>query len=76
MEQYPALPYLTFVLKQFLVDRDLNEVFSGGISSYTVVLMIVSFFQVGHLFMQVLVVGSPLVVTVDIFFYFFSIQSM
>ncbi|CAB3988237.1 non-canonical poly(A) RNA polymerase PAPD5-like [Paramuricea clavata] len=45
MEQYPALPYLTFVLKQFLVDRDLNEVFSGGISSYTVVLMIVSFFQ-------------------------------
>ena len=47
MEQYPALPYLTFVLKQFLVNRDLNEVFSGGISSYTVVLMIVSFFQVG-----------------------------
>ena len=50
MEQYPALPYLTFVLKQFLVDRDLNEVFSGGISSYTVVLMIVSFFQVYHIF--------------------------
>ena len=47
MQQYPALPYLTFVLKQFLVNRDLNEVFSGGISSYTVVLMIVSFFQVG-----------------------------
>ncbi len=47
MEQYPALPYLTFVLKQFLVNRDLNEVFSGGISSYTAVLMIVSFFQVG-----------------------------
>ena len=45
MEQYPALPFLTFVLKQFLVDRDLNEVFSGGVSSYTVVLMIVSFFQ-------------------------------
>jgi non-canonical poly(A) RNA polymerase PAPD5/7 len=48
MEQYPALPYLTFVLKQFLVNRDLNEVFSGGISSYTAVLMIVSFFQVGY----------------------------
>ncbi|XP_028392736.1 terminal nucleotidyltransferase 4A-like [Dendronephthya gigantea] len=45
MDKYPALPYLTFVLKQFLVNRDLNEVFSGGISSYTVVLMIVSFFQ-------------------------------
>ncbi|XP_046842483.1 terminal nucleotidyltransferase 4B-like isoform X3 [Xenia sp. Carnegie-2017] len=45
MEQYPPLACLAFVIKQLLVNRDLNEVFIGGLSSYTVVLMIVSFFQ-------------------------------
>ena len=43
---YPALPKLVMVLKQFLLQRDLNEVFTGGISSYSLILMTVSFLQV------------------------------
>lgn len=34
------------VLKQFLLQRDLNEVFTGGISSYSLILMCISFLQV------------------------------
>ena len=45
-QKYPMLPYLIFVLKQFLLQRDLNEVFTGGISSYSLILMIISFLQV------------------------------
>ncbi|XP_067363147.1 terminal nucleotidyltransferase 4A isoform X2 [Channa argus] len=45
MKKYPALPYLIFVLKQFLLQRDLNEVFTGGISSYSLILMVISFLQ-------------------------------
>jgi len=43
---FPALPKLVLVLKQFVLQRDLNQVFSGGISSYSLILMVVSFFQV------------------------------
>ena len=42
---YPFLPPLFLVLKQFLVCRDLNEVYTGGVSSYALILMIVSFLQ-------------------------------
>ncbi|XP_029191114.2 terminal nucleotidyltransferase 4B-like [Acropora millepora] len=45
MEIFPCLPPLVLVLKQFLVQRDLNEVFAGGISSHSLVLMIISFLQ-------------------------------
>lgn len=45
VEKYPVLPYLIFVLKQFLLQRDLNEVFTGGISSYSLILMVISFLQ-------------------------------
>ena len=51
MGQYPNLPYLVLVLKQFLLQRDLNEVFTGGISSYCLILLTVSFFQVHHQFL-------------------------
>ncbi|XP_028978708.2 terminal nucleotidyltransferase 4A isoform X1 [Esox lucius] len=44
-KKYPVLPYLIFVLKQFLLQRDLNEVFTGGISSYSLILMVISFLQ-------------------------------
>lgn len=44
------LPYLVLVLKQFLLQRDLNEVFTGGIGSYSLFLMAVSFLQVRQLF--------------------------
>ncbi|XP_039291026.1 terminal nucleotidyltransferase 4B-like [Nilaparvata lugens] len=42
---YPSLAKLVFVLKQFLLERDLNEVFTGGVSSFSIVLMVVSFLQ-------------------------------
>lgn len=42
------LPYLVLVLKQFLLQRDLNEVFTGGIGSYSLFLMAVSFLQVSQ----------------------------
>lgn len=47
-QKYTVLPYLIFVLKQFLLQRDLNEVFTGGISSYSLILMVISFLQVQH----------------------------
>lgn len=47
-QKYPVLPYLVLVLKQFLLQRDLNEVFTGGIGSYSLFLMAVSFLQVSR----------------------------
>ncbi|XP_074843978.1 terminal nucleotidyltransferase 4A isoform X5 [Carettochelys insculpta] len=44
-DKYSLLPYLILVLKQFLLQRDLNEVFTGGISSYSLILMAISFLQ-------------------------------
>lgn len=37
MHEFPVLPKLVYVLKQFLLERDLNEVFTGGISSYSLI---------------------------------------
>lgn len=50
MSQYPALTKLVYVLKQFLLERDLNEVFTGGISSYSLILMCISFLQLHYRF--------------------------
>ncbi|CAL8243311.1 unnamed protein product [Lota lota] len=47
-EKYPVLPYLVLVLKQFVLQRDLNEVFTGGIGSYSLFLMAVSFLQLHY----------------------------
>ncbi|KAL4658757.1 non-canonical poly(A) RNA polymerase PAPD5-like isoform X1 [Arapaima gigas] len=54
-KKYPVLPRLVLVLKQFLLQRDLNEVFTGGIGSYSLFLMAVSFLQVNFYFLPVLV---------------------
>ncbi|XP_071824007.1 terminal nucleotidyltransferase 4B-like isoform X2 [Apostichopus japonicus] len=43
--EFPTLPQLVFVLKQFLLQRDLNEAWTGGISSHGLILIIVSFLQ-------------------------------
>ncbi|KAG2469834.1 terminal nucleotidyltransferase 4B isoform X2 [Polypterus senegalus] len=48
IQKYPVLPYLVLVLKQFLLQRDLNEVFTGGIGSYSLFLMAVSFLQMHY----------------------------
>ncbi|KAM4689689.1 terminal nucleotidyltransferase 4A [Discoglossus pictus] len=45
IKEYSVLPYLILVLKQFLLQRDLNEVFTGGIGSYGLILMAISFLQ-------------------------------
>ena len=45
VQQYPALAKLVLILKQFLTQRQLNEVYYGGISSYSLLLLLVSFLQ-------------------------------
>lgn len=45
LKEFPCLAKLAFVLKQFLLQREQNEVFKGGIGSYSLILMIVSFLQ-------------------------------
>lgn len=43
--EFPNLSKLVMVLKQFLLQRDLNEVYTGGISSYSLTLLVISFLQ-------------------------------
>mgnify|MGYP001133510738 CR=1 FL=1 len=45
MKEHRALKYLVLVLKCFLQQRQLNEPYSGGVGSYALILMIVSFLQ-------------------------------
>lgn len=45
MKQFPCLAKLVVVLKQYLLQRQLNEVWTGGISSYSLILMVISFLQ-------------------------------
>lgn len=45
MNSMPPLRPLTFVLKYFLASRDINKPFTGGIGSYCLQLMVVSFLQ-------------------------------
>lgn len=45
MQIYPYMPKLVLVLKQFLAHRNLHEIFVGGISSYCLILLVVSFLQ-------------------------------
>ena len=41
----PAMSSLVMVLKVFLQQRDLNEVYSGGIGSYALLIMVANFLQ-------------------------------
>ena len=43
--EFPVLPKLVMVLKQFLLVRGLSTVFTGGLSSYSLSLMVISFLQ-------------------------------
>lgn len=47
-DQFPAATPLAFVLKQFLADRSLDQSYSGGLSSYCLVLLITRFLQHEH----------------------------
>lgn len=44
-KKFPVLPKLVTVLKQFLYKRDLCTVYTGGLSSYSLTLMVISFLQ-------------------------------
>jgi len=46
IQQCPAIKPLNIVLKQFLELIDLNKVFTGGLSSYALTLMVISFLQI------------------------------
>lgn len=45
MRSQPAVRPLTLVLKHFLQMRSLNEVFSGGLGSYSIMCLVISFLQ-------------------------------
>ncbi|XP_023527216.1 uncharacterized protein LOC111790524 isoform X3 [Cucurbita pepo subsp. pepo] len=47
-EQFPATIPLALVLKKFLADRSLDQSYSGGLSSYCLVLFIIRFLQHEH----------------------------
>jgi non-canonical poly(A) RNA polymerase PAPD5/7 len=43
--KYPALPYLVTIMKQLLLMRNLNEVFSGGLGGFSITCLIVNFLE-------------------------------
>jgi non-canonical poly(A) RNA polymerase PAPD5/7 len=43
--EYPAMVYLTPIVKQFLMMRDLNEVFTGGLGGFSISCLVISFLQ-------------------------------
>lgn len=45
VDRYPPLVPLTLVLKQFLSEKGLNDPYTGGLSSYGLVIMVVNFLQ-------------------------------
>ncbi|EEC81146.1 hypothetical protein OsI_24054 [Oryza sativa Indica Group] len=47
-QQFPAAVPLALILKKFLADRSLDHPYSGGLSSYCLVLLIVRFLQHEH----------------------------
>ena len=46
LDLLPAARPLIMVVKAFLSQRSLNEVFTGGLGSYSVICMVISFLQV------------------------------
>ena len=46
LEHFPALRPLIMIIKLFLNSRGLNEVFKGGLGSYSIICMVISFLQV------------------------------
>ena len=46
LRKWPVLKPLAYIIKQFLLQRQLNEVFTGGLSSYSIIVLIISFLQV------------------------------
>jgi non-canonical poly(A) RNA polymerase PAPD5/7 len=55
LKEFKALRPLTLVLKQFLEQRALNEPYTGGLGSYSLVCMLASFFQMHPLIQSKLI---------------------
>lgn len=51
IKEMPAIRPLVLVIKNFLKQRNMNEVFSGGLGSYSIVCLVTSFLQVCPLFL-------------------------
>ena len=49
LNEFPALRALVLIIKAFLNQRSMNEVYSGGLGSYAIVCLAVSFLQVSGL---------------------------
>ena len=47
MQRMPALRYLVMVMKGFLAQHNLNSAAYGGLSSYSLICLAISFLQVG-----------------------------
>lgn len=45
MEEEPLIRPLTLVLKKFMFSRNLNDTYTGGLGSYSIVLMVVALLQ-------------------------------
>lgn len=46
MAELPAIRPLVLIVKSFLSQRSMNEVFTGGLGSYSIVCLVISFLQV------------------------------
>ncbi|SMY22167.1 unnamed protein product [Zymoseptoria tritici ST99CH_1A5] len=44
-EQFPEMPVLVTIIKQFLLMRNMNEVHTGGIGGFTIICLVVSMLQ-------------------------------
>lgn len=44
-EEYPAMPIITSIIKQFLMIRGLNDVASGGLGGFSVICLVTSLIQ-------------------------------
>lgn len=44
-QQFPEMPLLVMIIKQFLAMRGLNEVFNGGLGGFTIICLVVSMLQ-------------------------------
>jgi non-canonical poly(A) RNA polymerase PAPD5/7 len=53
LQHFPALRPLIMIIKLFLSSRGLNEVFKGGLGSYSIICMVISFMQVCSLFRSI-----------------------
>lgn len=45
LQELPALRSLVLVIKSFLAQRSMNEVYTGGLGSYSIVCLVISFLQ-------------------------------